>query len=159
RCKFIALMPQWDFLNFLAARSKRYPTFRLLMNAEVTGLIEEGGRIAGVRAKAEQGELEVRADLVAGTDGRHSTVREEARLTVEELGVPIDVLWYRLPKSAAEPTTVLGRIRNGQILVTLERGDYFQCGSIIPKGAFDEIPRRGLEAFRAGIVSAAPFLA
>ncbi|HEX4494263.1 MAG TPA: FAD-dependent oxidoreductase [Thermoanaerobaculia bacterium] len=159
RCKFIALMPQWDFLNFLADHAKRYPAFHLRMKAEVTGLIEEGGRIVGVKVKTEEGELEVRADLVVGTDGRHSTVREQARMDVEDFGVPIDVLWFRVPKSADDPTPSLGRIRNGKMLVTIDRGDYFQCASIIRKGAFEEIQRQGLEAFRAGIASAAPFLA
>jgi 2-polyprenyl-6-methoxyphenol hydroxylase-like FAD-dependent oxidoreductase len=159
RCRFIALMPQWDFLNFLAEQGKRYPAFHLLMKVEVTGLIEEDGRVAGVRAKTDQGDLEVRADLVVGADGRHSTVRERAGMKVEDFGVPIDVLWYRLSKKDDEPSVVLGRVRNGRILVTIDRGDYFQCGSIIPKGAFEEIQRQGLEAFRAGIVSAAPFLA
>jgi 2-polyprenyl-6-methoxyphenol hydroxylase-like FAD-dependent oxidoreductase len=158
RCKFIALMPQWDFLDFLADHGKRYPAFHLRMKAEVTGLIEEGGRVAGVRARTERGELTVRADLVVGTDGRHSTVRERAGLAVREFGVPIDVLWFRLAKRTGEPSPVLGRIRSGKILVTIDRGDYFQCGLIIPKGAFDEIRRQGLEAFRSGIVSAAPFL-
>ncbi len=159
RCPFIALMPQWDFLNFLSGRAKRYPAFHLLMSAEATGLIEEGGRVVGVRAKTGEGELDVRADLVVGADGRHSTVRERAGLEVEDFGVPIDVLWFRLSKSADEPSPVLGRVRNGKILVTIDRGDYFQCGLIIPKGAFDEIQRQGLEAFRAGIAGAAPFLA
>ncbi len=159
RCKFIALMPQWDFLNFLAEQGKRYPAFHLLMKAEVTDLIEESGRVAGVRAKTDEGDLEVRADLVVGADGRHSTVRQRAGMQVDDFGVPIDVLWFRLSKSAEEPSQVLGRIRNGKILVTIDRRDYFQCGLIIPKGAFDEIRRQGLEAFRAGIVSAAPFLA
>jgi 2-polyprenyl-6-methoxyphenol hydroxylase-like FAD-dependent oxidoreductase len=158
RCKFIALMPQWDFLNFLAEQGKRYPAFHLLMKAEVTDLIEEGGRIAGVRAKTDQEDLEIRADLVVGADGRHSTVRERAGLQVDDFGVPIDVLWFRLSKSAGEPSQALGRVRNGKILVTIDRGDYFQCGLIIPKGAFEEIQSQGLEAFRAGIVSAAPFL-
>ena len=158
RCKFIALMPQWDFLNFLASQGKRYPAFHLRMKAEVTDLIEEGGRVTGVRARTEMGELTVRADLVVGTDGRHSTVRERAGMAVRDFGVPIDVLWYRISKRADEPSPVLGRVRNGRILVTIDRGDYFQCGSIIPKGAFEEIRRQGLEAFRAGIVSAAPFL-
>jgi 2-polyprenyl-6-methoxyphenol hydroxylase-like FAD-dependent oxidoreductase len=159
RCKFIALMPQWDFLNFLGGQGKRYPAFHLLMKAEVTDLIEEGGRVAGVKTKTDQGDLEIRADLVVGADGRHSTVRERAGMKVEDFGVPIDVLWYRLSKKDDEPSAVLGRVRNGRILITIDRGDYFQCGSIIPKGAFEEIQRQGLEAFRAGIVSAAPFLA
>src|SRR4051794_2508444 len=159
RCKFIALMPQWDFLDFLATHAKRYPAFHLLMEAEATGLLEEGGRVVGVKAKTGEGELEVRADLVVGADGRHSTVRERAGLKLQDFGVPIDVLWYRLSKSAGEPSPALGRVRSGKILITIDRGDYFQCGSIIPKGAFEEIKRQGLEAFRAGIVSAAPFLA
>jgi 2-polyprenyl-6-methoxyphenol hydroxylase-like FAD-dependent oxidoreductase len=159
RCKFIALMPQWDFLNFLSEQGKRYPAFHLLMSTEATELIQESGRVAGVRARTDEGDLEVRADLVVGTDGRHSTVREKAGMQVDDFGVPIDVLWFRLSKSADEPSPVLGRIRNGKILVTIDRGDYFQCGLIIPKGAFDEIKSQGLEAFRAGIVSAAPFLA
>ncbi|HEY4592570.1 MAG TPA: FAD-dependent oxidoreductase, partial [Thermoanaerobaculia bacterium] len=159
RCKFIALMPQWDFLNFLAEQGKRYPAFHLLMKAEVTDLIEEGGRVVGAQAKTDQGDLEIRADLVVGADGRHSTVRERAGMQVDDFGVPIDVLWFRLSKSAGEPSQALGRVRNGKILVTIDRGDYFQCGLIIPKGAFEEIQRQGLEAFRAGIVSAAPFLA
>jgi 2-polyprenyl-6-methoxyphenol hydroxylase-like FAD-dependent oxidoreductase len=159
RCKFIALMPQWDFLNFIADHAKRYSGFHLRMNAEVTDLIEENGRIASVQVKTPEGNLEVRADLVVGTDGRHSTVREKAGLKVEDFGVPIDVLWFRVTKSADDPTPSLGRIRNGKLLVTIDRGDYFQCASIIRKGAFEEIKKQGLEAFRAGIASAAPFLA
>jgi 2-polyprenyl-6-methoxyphenol hydroxylase-like FAD-dependent oxidoreductase len=159
RCKFIALMPQWDFLNFLASHAKRYPAFHLQMNAEVTELIEEGNRVTGVKAKTEQGELDVRADLVFGTDGRHSTVRERAGMEIQDFGVPIDVLWYRIPKGVVQSTPSLGRVRNGKILITIDRGDYFQCASIIQKGTFEEIQRRGLEVFRAGIVSAAPFLA
>src|SRR5499426_1853053 len=158
RCKFIALMPQWDFLNFLTTRAKRYPSFRLLMNTEATGLIEEGGRVVGVRAKSEQGELNAYADLVVAADGRSSIVRERAGMEVEDFGVPIDVLWFRVAKTAADTEPALGRIRNGKILVTIDRGDYYQCGSIIRKGAFEEIRRRGLEAFRQEIVSVAPFL-
>jgi 2-polyprenyl-6-methoxyphenol hydroxylase-like FAD-dependent oxidoreductase len=158
RCKFIAMMPQWDFLNFLTAQAKRYPTFQLLMNTEATGLIEEGGRVAGVRAKTEQGELNVLADLVVGADGRSSVMRERGGMEVQDFGVPIDVLWFRVAKTAPETEPALGRIRNGKMLVTIDRGDYYQCGSIIRKGAFEEIKRRGLMAFREEIVSVAPFL-
>jgi len=158
RCKFIAMMPQWDFLNFLTARAKRYPSFRLLMNTEATGLIEEGGRVVGVRAKSEQGELNAYADLVVAADGRSSIVRERAGMEVEDFGVPIDVLWFRVAKTADDTEPALGRIRNGKMLVTIDRGDYYQCGSIIRKGAFEEIKRRGLESFREEIVSVAPFL-
>jgi 2-polyprenyl-6-methoxyphenol hydroxylase-like FAD-dependent oxidoreductase len=158
RCKFIALMPQWDFLNFLATRAKRYMTFQLLMNADATDLIEEGGRVAGVKVKTGQGELTVYADLIVGADGRSSVVRERAGMKVEDFGVPIDVLWFRVAKIVADVEPALGRIRNGKILVTIDRGDYYQCGYIIRKGALEEIKRRGLEAFRKDIVSVAPFL-
>ena len=158
RCKFIALMPQWDFLNFLTTRAKRYPSFRLLMNTEATGLIEDGGRVVGVRAKTEQGGLDAYADLVVAADGRNSIVRERAGMEVEDFGVPIDVLWFRVAKTAVGAEPALGRIRNGNILVTIDRGDYYQCGSIIRKGAFEGIKRRGLEAFREVIVGVAPFL-
>jgi len=158
RCKFIALMPQWDFLNFLTTRAKRYPSFRLLMNTEATDLIEDGGRVVGVRAKTERGELNAYADLVVAADGRSSIVRERAGMEVEDFGVPIDVLWFRVAKAAVETEPALGRIRNGKMLVTIDRGDYYQCGSIIRKGAFEDIKRRGLKAFREEIVGVAPFL-
>jgi 2-polyprenyl-6-methoxyphenol hydroxylase-like FAD-dependent oxidoreductase len=167
RCKFIALMPQWDFLNFLAAQAKRYPTFQLLLNTEATGLIEEDGRLIGVRgvrgvrgvtAKTEQGELNIYADLVVGADGRSSALRERAGMEVEDFGVPIDVLWFRVAKTATDTEPALGRIRNGKMLVTIDRGDYYQCGSIIRKGAFEGIKRRGLQAFREEIAGVAPFL-
>ena len=158
RCKFIAMIPQWDFLNFLTTQAKRYPTFRLLMKAEAIGLIEEGGRVVGVKAKTEQGELDVRADLVVGADGRDSILRERAAMAVEDLGVPIDVLWFRISKSADTAEPALGMIRNGKMMVTINRGDYYQCGYIIRKGAFEGVRRRGLEAFREEIVSLAPFL-
>jgi 2-polyprenyl-6-methoxyphenol hydroxylase-like FAD-dependent oxidoreductase len=157
RCKFIAMMPQWDFLNFIAAQAKRYPTFHLLMNTEAVGLIEEGGRVLGVRAKTEQGELIVCADLVVAADGRSSVLRERAGMEVEDFGVPIDVLWFRVAKTAAAETA-LGRVKNGKILITIDRADYYQCGSIIRKGAFEEIKRRGLAAFRDEVVGVAPFL-
>jgi len=158
RCKFIALMPQWDFLNFLTTKANRYPTFRLLMNAEVTDLIEEGGRFVGVKARTEQGELDVRADLIVGADGRSSIVRERAGMKVEDFGVPIDVLWFRLSKSGENTDPLLGLIKDGKMMVAIDRGDYYQCGYIIRKGSAEEIRRRGLESFRDEIVSVAPFL-
>jgi len=158
RCKFIALLPQWDFLDFLATQGRRLPNFHLRMSTPVTDVIEAGGRIAGVRAQTAEGGLEVRADLVVATDGRHSTVRERAGMAVRDFGVPIDVLWYRLSKKETEPSAVLGRLRNGRIMVTIDRGDYYQCGSIIRKGDFARLQSEGLDAFRAGIVSTAPFL-
>ena len=158
RCKFTAMMPQWEFLNFLTMRAKCYPTFRLLMNTEATDLIEEDGRVIGIRAKTEQGELNAYADLVVGADGRSSILRQRAGMDVEDFGVPIDVLWFRVTKTAADTEPALGRISNGKMLITIDRGDYYQCGSIIRKGAFEEIKRRGLEAFREEMVRVAPFL-
>ena len=156
RCKFVALVPQWDFLNFLASLAKKFPTFNLKMKSEVTGLLFENEKVVGVRAKTDDGELEIRADFVFGTDGRHSTVRQGAGLKVQDFGVPIDVLWFRLPKPSGSPDFLLGRIRNGQLMVTIDRGDYFQVAVVIPKGAFEKIQRDGLEAFRKTIVAITP---
>jgi 2-polyprenyl-6-methoxyphenol hydroxylase-like FAD-dependent oxidoreductase len=162
-CKFIAVMPQWEFLNFIAEKAKAYPQFHLRMGSEVTDLIEENGRIAGVRVKTSQGnlsrgDLEVRADLTLGTDGRHSIVRAKAELEVIDLGAPIDVLWMRLPRFAGDPNETLGRFRPGKILVTINRGDYWQCAYVIPKGGIELIRQRGLAAFREDIAEIAPFL-
>jgi 2-polyprenyl-6-methoxyphenol hydroxylase-like FAD-dependent oxidoreductase len=156
KCKFIALMPQWDFLNFLASHAKKFPSFSLKMKSEVTGLIFENEKVVGVHAKTDDGELEARADFVFGTDGRHSTVRQSAGLEVQDFGVPIDVLWFRLPKPSGLPDFLLGRIRNGQLMVTIDRGDYFQVAVVIPKGAFEKIQQNGLENFRKTIVSITP---
>jgi 2-polyprenyl-6-methoxyphenol hydroxylase-like FAD-dependent oxidoreductase len=157
-CRFIAFMPQWDFLNFLAERGRAYSTFHLRMQAQVTGLVEDGGRVLGVRAVTPDGHLEVRAELVVGADGRHSTVRERAGLRVVNLGAPIDVLWMRLPRHPGDPATPLGRFDRGQVFVMLDRGDYWQCAYVIPKGGFEEIRRRGLDAFRDAVAEIAPFL-
>jgi 2-polyprenyl-6-methoxyphenol hydroxylase-like FAD-dependent oxidoreductase len=158
-CQFIALMPQWDFLDFLAAAGSRYPGFELRMETEITGLVEEAGRIVGVRAQTPDGAVELRADLVIGADGRHSVVREEAGLAVTNLGAPIDVLWMRLPKMPDDPPQTAGRINYGRMLVTLDRGDYLQCAFVIRKGGFDTIRERGIASFRDEIVRIAPFLA
>ena len=162
-CKFVGLMPQWDFLNFMAAQGKRYPGFHLLMECKVVDLIQERGRVAGVHCRsphgAEQGDLEVRADLTIGADGRRSLVREKAKLESIDLGAPIDVLWMRLGRETGDGPATLGRVRAGRILVTLDRGDYWQCAYVIAKGGFEEIKKRGLPSFRADIVEIAPFLA
>lgn len=158
-CKFVALMPQWDFLNFIAAQGKRYPQFQVRMEWEVTGLLEENGRVVGVRANAPQGVQEVRAGLTIGADGRHSIVRKQAGLEVIDLGAPIDVLWMRVSREANDPNQTLGRVRAGKILVTLDRGDYWQCAYVISKGAFEAIRGKGLAAFREDLVKVAPFLA
>jgi 2-polyprenyl-6-methoxyphenol hydroxylase-like FAD-dependent oxidoreductase len=157
-CKFLALMPQWDFLSFIAEQASVYPQFHLHMECEVTDLIEENGRVAGVRCKTPAGALEVRADLTVGADGRRSLVREKAGLKVIDLGAPIDVLWMRLSRQPYDPNQALGRVRDGKILVTIYRGDYWQCAYVIPKGAADEIRKKGLPSFREDIVKVAPFL-
>ena len=157
-CRFIALMPQWDFLNFLAEAGARLPGFHLRMESEVTDLVEEAGRVVGLRALTPEGAIELRADLVVGADGRHSVVRERAGLAVVNLGAPIDVLWMRLSKSPGDPGQSAGRINYGRMLVMLDRGDYWQCAFVIRKGGFDTIRARGLDAFRDDIVKIAPFL-
>jgi 2-polyprenyl-6-methoxyphenol hydroxylase-like FAD-dependent oxidoreductase len=159
RCKFIALMPQWDFLNFLAEHGRRYPTFRLLMSTEVDGLIEQQGRVVGVTAKSPGGGLTVRSDLVVGCDGRHSTIREKAGIEVEELGAPMDVLWFRLSRRPDDDLATGGIFLPGRIFVMLNRGDYWQCAYVIPKGSVEEVHRKGLAAFRDGLASAVPALA
>lgn len=157
-CKFIAFMPQWDFLDFLADHARAFPNFHLHMRAEATDLIEENGRIVGVKAKTPNGPLDVRADLVVAADGRHSVIRERAGLTVLDIGAPMDVLWLRIRRSENDPKYALGRFSNGRILVMIDRGDYWQIGYVIPKGDFEQIQREGLERFRANIAEAAPFV-
>lgn len=154
-CKFIALMPQWEFLDFVAAQARRYPSFRLEMNCEADDLIIENGRIAGIAAAAPRGRLDIRADLVIGADGRHSTVRQKAGLESIDLGAPIDVLWMRVPKQAGDAAQTLGRIDSGRILVMLDRGDYWQCAFVIRKGGYEEVRQRGLPALRDEIAGLA----
>jgi 2-polyprenyl-6-methoxyphenol hydroxylase-like FAD-dependent oxidoreductase len=157
-CRFIALMPQWDFLDFLAEAGRRYPTFQIEMQAEVIGLIEDGGRVVGLRASTPTGSLTVRADLVVGADGRHSTVRERAGLAIEDRGAPMDVLWMRLSRHPDDPGQTLGRVDAGRIVVLLNRDDYWQCAFVIAKGGFDEIRARGLPALREEIGRLVPYL-
>ena len=158
RCKFIAFMPQWDFLNFLSGHAKRYLTFQLQMETEVVDLLIENERVTGVRAKTPRGELEARADLVIGADGRHSIVQVRAGFERREFGVPIDVLWMRISKKQDDPEQSFGFFQHGTLLVLLDRGDYWQCGFVIPKGGFDEVKARGLEQFQKNIVGFAGFL-
>jgi 2-polyprenyl-6-methoxyphenol hydroxylase-like FAD-dependent oxidoreductase len=158
RCGFVALMPQWDFLNFLAEAGGHLPDFGLRMVSEVTDLVEEAGRIVGVRGHGPDGAFEVRADLVVGADGRHSVVRERAGLSIINRGAPIDVLWMRLSKHPGDPGQTAGRFNFGRLLVMLDRGDYWQCAYVIRKGGFDAIRERGLGNFRNEILRLAPFL-
>ena len=157
-CKFIAFMPQWDFLNFLSARAKRFPGFQLLMEHEVVDLIFENNRVVGVRAKTPRGEVEVHADLVIGADGRHSTTHTRAGFEQREFGVPIDVLWMRISKKQGDPKQTFGFFQHGKLLVLLDRNDYWQAGFVIPKGGFERIKERGLPEFQNEIVSFAGFL-
>lgn len=159
RCPYVAFMPQWDFLNFLARRGAAYPTFSLKTNAEVTGLIEEKERVVGITATTPRGPLEVRADLVIAADGRHSLVREKAGLAVDEFGAPMDVLWFSLPRKTSDPDESMGRFDTGRILIAIDRADYWQFGYVIAKGSLDEIKRHGLPEFRAAILKMAPFMA
>lgn len=157
-CKFLGLMPQWDFLDFIVEQARRYPSFHLKMQAEVTDLIEEGGRVVGVRAQSVEGMLEVRADLTIGADGRRSVVRERAGLSVLNLGAPMDVLWMRVSRQPTDPGQTFGRFDTGRILVFLNREDYWQVAYVIPKGKADELRQQGLPAFRQELVRLAPFL-
>src|SRR5579872_287584 len=158
-CKFIGMMPQWDFLNFLAERGRRLSTFRLEMKTEVTDLLFEDDNVVGVRARTPSGTLEIRAPLVVGADGRDSTLRERARMQPIDHGVPIDVLWFRLPHQQDDPPPSFGNIAPGGILVTIPRGDYFQCAFVIKKGGFDEIKQRGIQYLRDRIAELAPYVA
>jgi 2-polyprenyl-6-methoxyphenol hydroxylase-like FAD-dependent oxidoreductase len=155
-CRFIVLMPQWDFLDFLAGVARRYGTFHLRMQTEATGLIEERGRVIGVAAKAPEGVLAIHADLVVAADGRHSMMRNAAGLQVKELGAPIDVLWLRLSKQAGDPNEAFGRVGLGALLVMLDRGDYWQCAYVIAKGGAERLKGEGIAAFRARLAEIAP---
>ena len=157
-CKFVAMMPQWDFLNFLVEQGRRYPAFHVEMQAEATDLIEENGRIVGVRVTIPQGQREVRANLIVGADGRHSVIRARAGLPSVNLGAPMDVLWMRLSRHPSDGGQTFGHIDRGKMLVLINREDYWQAAMVIPKGAADEIRQRGLPAFREQIASLIPFL-
>ncbi len=158
QAKFIAFMPQWDFLDFIADQANRFPTFRLMMRTEATDLIREGDQMIGVRARGPDGMLDIHAQLIIACDGRHSTLRDAAGFGVVEIGAPMDVLWLRLSKHATDPAQTLGRIDAGRIFIMLDRNDYWQCAFVIPKGGIDEVRARGLDAFRAEIVRLASFL-
>jgi len=158
RCKFLALMPQWDFLNFLLAAAKRYPNFRLLTDTVATDLIEERGRIAGLSAQTGTGRIAIRADLVVAADGRHSVLRAKAGLEVMSLGAPMDVLWMRLSRRPSDQPQTLGRIDAGRLMVMLNRGSYWQCAFVIRKGGFEAIREQGLPAFRDIVSRLVPWL-
>jgi 2-polyprenyl-6-methoxyphenol hydroxylase-like FAD-dependent oxidoreductase len=156
--KFIAFMPQWHFLNFLAERGSTYPEFRLRMQTEAVDLLQENGVVTGVRVKTPDGELLVHSDLVIGTDGRHSTVREKAALAVVDKGAPMDVLWLRLSRQESDPGQSLGRMDRGRIMVMINRDEYWQCAFVIPKGSAEQTKTRGIENFREEIARLVPAL-
>ena len=158
RCAFIALMPQWEFLDFLAGEARKLPAFELRMRAEVTGLIEADGRVDGVRGHSPDGDFEVRADCTIGCDGRRSTVRDAACLPVEDIGAPIDVLWFRVRRDPAEADSSLARVAPGHFVVTIDRGDYWQCAFVIAKGGADALMQSDIASFRAQVLAAAPLL-
>jgi 2-polyprenyl-6-methoxyphenol hydroxylase-like FAD-dependent oxidoreductase len=159
RCKFIALMPQWDFLNFLCDRGRRYPGFRVLMQTAATDLIEEGDAVAGVRAVGPDGPLEIRSRLTVGCDGRHSVVREKAGFEVERLGAPMDVLWFGVRRKPDDPPDTMGVFEAGHIFIVINRGDYWQCGYLIPKGSIETVRSAGLPDFRAQLARTMPLFA
>jgi len=158
RARFVALMPQWDFLDFLAGRARSFPEFQLAMEARVESLLREGDQVTGVRAATPDGDLEVVADLVVAADGRDSDVRRLAGLAVRDLGAPMDVLWMRLPRFPDDEGASLGRAAAGRIFVQIPRGDYFQCGYVVRKGGADELRAAGLEAFRRSIENVSPMM-
>jgi 2-polyprenyl-6-methoxyphenol hydroxylase-like FAD-dependent oxidoreductase len=158
RCKFIALMPQWDFLNFLADRGKGYRTFDLRMQTEAIGLIEENGRVVGVQTQTPDRELQIRADLIVGCDGRHSTIRAKAGLESDDYGAPMDVLWFRLSRKPSDSEETFGHIEGGRMMVMLNRNDYWQCAYVIPKGSADDVRRAGLGKFRQVVGEMSPFV-
>jgi 2-polyprenyl-6-methoxyphenol hydroxylase-like FAD-dependent oxidoreductase len=157
-CKMLALMPQWDFLNFLTEQGHRYAGFQVKMECQASGLIEEHGRVVGVSAKTPSGTIEVRATLTVGADGRHSIVRERAGLQVMDLGAPMDVLWLRISRRSGDREQTLGHAESGKIFVMINREDYWQCAYIIPKGSFDAIQQKGIEKFREEIATLESFL-
>jgi 2-polyprenyl-6-methoxyphenol hydroxylase-like FAD-dependent oxidoreductase len=151
-------MPQWDFLDFIKEQARRYPTFHLRMEAEVTDLLEENGQVQGVRANTPDGSLEIRARLTVGADGRHSVVRKRANLNIVDLGAPMDVLWMRMSRRDTDPGQTLGHVDKGKIFVMLNRENYWQCGFVIAKGEAHAVQEKGLESFREEIAEFEPFL-
>jgi 2-polyprenyl-6-methoxyphenol hydroxylase-like FAD-dependent oxidoreductase len=155
---FIAFMPQWDFLNFLRESGKRFSSLKVMMSAEAIDLCRDGERITGVKAKTADGVIDIEADLTVACDGRHSMVRERAGLQVEEIGAPMDVLWFRAGKKLDEKESVFARVDPGKMMVTFDRGDYWQCAFVIPKGGHDAVKAKGLPALLDDIATMAPVL-
>ncbi len=158
KCKYIAFMPQWDFLNYICEQATQYPKFSLRMNTEATGIIEENGKVVGVKALDDQGELIIKSNLVIGADGRNSIIRNSAGFEIEDVGAPMDVLWMRISRDPSkDPQETIGRFDSGIILIMINRNDYWQCGFVIPKGKLEEFKAEGLESIHKRIVKIAPF--
>jgi len=155
---FIAFMPQWDFLNFLRESGKRFASLKVMMSTEAIDLIRDGGRVAGVRANNPEGAVDIEADLTIACDGRHSLVRERAGLATLEIGAPMDVLWFRAGKRQNETESVFARVDPGSMMVTFDRGDYWQCAYVIAKGQYDAVKARGLSALLDDVARMAPIL-
>jgi 2-polyprenyl-6-methoxyphenol hydroxylase-like FAD-dependent oxidoreductase len=159
RWNFVAMMPQWEFLDFLAAEARRYPGFELLMNAEAVGLVEDGIRVSGVRCRVDGQEQMLQARLVIAADGRRSVLREEADLAVTDFGAPMDVFWFRVPKQPSPENATTGIASSGRIMALIDRGTYWQCAYVFPKGSAHAVRARGLASFRSEVAAAAPMLA
>lgn len=155
---FIAFMPQWDFLNFLREAGRRFASLEVMMSTEAVDLIRRGETIAGVRAKTPDGIIDIEADLTIACDGRHSTVRERAGLAIEEIGAPMDVLWFRAGRKPDETENVFARVEPGKMMITFDRGDYWQCAYLIAKGQYVAVKARGLQALLDDVVRMAPIL-
>ncbi len=145
---YVAMMPQWDFLDFLADRGRSFPNFQLRMQAEVTGLLTEGGRVIGVTGQGAEGPFEMRAALIVAADGRSSPLREAAGMRVRDFGAPIDVLWFRVSRRDSDSLNSLGRFVAGNLIAMLNRGSYWQCAHVVAKGGSDAIRAAGLDAYR-----------
>jgi 2-polyprenyl-6-methoxyphenol hydroxylase-like FAD-dependent oxidoreductase len=156
--RFIALMPQWDFLNFLAEQARRHPSFELRMQAEVVGLLWNQGEVSGLRVQTPEGVLEVQSDLTVAADGRSSLVREQAGLSVQDFGAPMDVLWMRVSRRPSDDAQLFGYVESGRILVLIDRGDYWQCALVIPKGQFESLQREPISSLHRQIAAVVPFL-
>ena len=159
KCNFVAFMPQWDFLDFIAEHARALPNFRLLMRTAGERLLLDGDRVCGVSATGAEGEVKIEASLVIAADGRSSHMRDEAGLPVEDLGAPMDVFWFKLPRKDSDPDESFGRIAPGRMLAMIDRGSYWQCGCVIPKGGAEQLRQKGIDAFRASIAHLTPFLA
>lgn len=159
QAKYIAFMPQWDFLNFLSTQAQTYKNFRLMLRTEATGLIEEAGLVKGIIAQsAEEGPIEIFAGLSIAADGRHSILRQKAGFVPEEIGAPMDVLWFKLSRQANDKAETFGRMESGRILILINRGDHWQCGYVISKGSAERLKAQGINPIREAIAKLAPFL-